>query len=99
MAKDKPAPKPAPANEPGPARRIRWLDDVADHDYRAAEAYLSLKLDAAAAGDVVLVAGKGHETTIEARGRQMPFDDRIEARYAAARSLDRRRIHVYKGSR
>ena len=52
-------------------------------------AALELALDMAAAGDVVLVAGKGHETTIEARGRQMPFDDRTEARYAAARSLDR----------
>jgi hypothetical protein len=27
------------------AERIKWLDDVADHDYAAAEAYLSLKLD------------------------------------------------------
>ena len=26
--------------------RVKWLDDVADHDYAAAEAYLSLKLDA-----------------------------------------------------
>jgi hypothetical protein len=29
----------------GPVERIKWLDDVAEHDYDAAEAYLSLKLD------------------------------------------------------
>jgi hypothetical protein len=28
--------------------RIKWFEDVADHDYDAAEAYLSLKLDAEA---------------------------------------------------
>jgi hypothetical protein len=28
--------------------RIKWLDDVVDHDYAAAEAYLSLKLDSEA---------------------------------------------------
>jgi len=28
-----------------PVEKIKWLDDVADHDYAAAEAYLSLKLD------------------------------------------------------
>jgi hypothetical protein len=31
--------------EAGPVERIKWLEDVADHDYDAAEAYLSLKLD------------------------------------------------------
>ena len=31
--------------ESGPAEKIKWLDDVADHDYDAAEAYLSLKFD------------------------------------------------------
>ncbi|HEX3511038.1 MAG TPA: hypothetical protein VHT27_08065 [Solirubrobacteraceae bacterium] len=29
----------------GPGERIRWREDVADHDYGAAEAYLSLKLE------------------------------------------------------
>jgi hypothetical protein len=29
----------------GPVEKIKWLDEVADHDYDAAEAYLSLKLD------------------------------------------------------
>jgi hypothetical protein len=30
----------------GPVERIKWRGAVADHDYAAAEAYLSLKLDA-----------------------------------------------------
>jgi hypothetical protein len=29
----------------GPVAKIKWLKDVADHDYDSAEAYLSLKLD------------------------------------------------------
>lgn len=61
-------------------------------------AALELAIDMAEPGDIVLIAGKGHEGYIEAAGRRYPFDDRIEARFAAARSLDRRRVHVYKGS-
>jgi hypothetical protein len=41
------------AVEPGPVESLKWLDDVADHDYDAAEAYLSLKLDVESAGKVV----------------------------------------------
>ncbi len=37
---------------------------------------------AARAGDVVLVAGKGHETTQTIGGTVSPFDDRVEARAA-----------------
>ena len=40
-------------SEAGPASHIRWSKEVADHDYAAAEAYLSLKVDASAAGKVV----------------------------------------------
>ncbi|HEY5317005.1 MAG TPA: hypothetical protein VIJ20_03435 [Solirubrobacteraceae bacterium] len=48
MAKDK-----APSADPGPVGKIEWLDEVADHDYTAAEAYLSLKLDKEAVAKVV----------------------------------------------
>jgi UDP-N-acetylmuramoyl-L-alanyl-D-glutamate--2,6-diaminopimelate ligase len=37
-------------------------------------------------GDVVVIAGKGHEQSIEVGGRCLPFDDRVEA----AAALDRR---------
>jgi len=43
----------AQASSPGPVEKIKWRDDVASHDYDAAEAYLSLKLDADTVGKVV----------------------------------------------
>ena len=39
-------------------------------------------LDGAEAGDVVLIAGKGHETYQEVGGQRLPFDDVVEARQA-----------------
>ncbi len=33
-------------------------------------------------GDVVVIAGKGHETYQEVAGRRLPFDDAVEARRA-----------------
>jgi UDP-N-acetylmuramoyl-L-alanyl-D-glutamate--2,6-diaminopimelate ligase len=39
-------------------------------------------LDAAGPGDVVVIAGKGHETYQETAGRRLPFDDAVEAREA-----------------
>jgi UDP-N-acetylmuramoyl-L-alanyl-D-glutamate--2,6-diaminopimelate ligase len=39
-------------------------------------------LDAAEPGDVVVIAGKGHETYQEIAGRRLPFDDAVEARDA-----------------
>jgi hypothetical protein len=48
MAKDKPT-----AVTVEPIEKIKWLDDVASHDYDAAEAYLSLKLDSEAVSKVV----------------------------------------------
>jgi UDP-N-acetylmuramoyl-L-alanyl-D-glutamate--2,6-diaminopimelate ligase len=46
-------------------------------DRRAA---IRLAFDQARAGDVVLIAGKGHETTQVVGRRELPFDDRIVAR-------------------
>ncbi len=43
---------------------------------------IALALDGAAAGDVVLVAGKGHETYQEVAGKRLPFDDLAVARAA-----------------
>jgi hypothetical protein len=48
MAKDS-----AAATETESAVHIKWADHVADHDYAAAEAYLSLKLDADAVAKTV----------------------------------------------
>jgi UDP-N-acetylmuramoyl-L-alanyl-D-glutamate--2,6-diaminopimelate ligase len=42
-------------------------------------------IDEARSGDVVVVAGKGHETTQEVGGTFVPFDDREVAREALAR--------------
>jgi len=37
---------------------------------------IAVALHAAHPGDVVVIAGKGHETTQEVAGRVLPFDDR-----------------------
>jgi UDP-N-acetylmuramoyl-L-alanyl-D-glutamate--2,6-diaminopimelate ligase len=50
---------------------------VTEADRRAA---IALALDAAAPGDVVAIAGKGHETTQTVAGERRPFDDRVVAR-------------------
>ena len=41
-------------------------------------------LDAARPGDVVVIAGKGHETYQDVAGERRPFDDAVEARQALA---------------
>jgi hypothetical protein len=56
MAKSKSA-KP----EPGQVA-IRWAEDVAEHDYAAAQAYLSLRLDEQRASKVVARLRKGELT-------------------------------------
>jgi len=45
---------------------------------------IALALSLARAGDVVLVAGKGHETTQEVGGQRLPFDDRAVVREVLA---------------
>jgi UDP-N-acetylmuramoyl-L-alanyl-D-glutamate--2,6-diaminopimelate ligase len=47
---------------------------IAEPDRRAA---IQLALERAAAGDIVLVAGKGHETTQTIGATEVPFDDRL----------------------
>lgn len=47
----------------------------------------------ATAGDVVVVAGKGHETGQDVGGRVLPFDDAAEIRSALRRILASRRGH------
>jgi UDP-N-acetylmuramoyl-L-alanyl-D-glutamate--2,6-diaminopimelate ligase len=42
-------------------------------------------LDEARPGDVVVIAGKGHETTQEIGDQRLPFDDVVEARRALSR--------------
>jgi UDP-N-acetylmuramoyl-L-alanyl-D-glutamate--2,6-diaminopimelate ligase len=43
---------------------------------------IRLALDAAGPRDVVVIAGKGHETTQDVRGHLLPFDDAVESRRA-----------------
>lgn len=53
------------------------------------EAAIGRALDAAAPGDTVLLAGKGHETTQTIGDRVIPFDDReVARRLLAARTGD-----------
>jgi UDP-N-acetylmuramoyl-L-alanyl-D-glutamate--2,6-diaminopimelate ligase len=69
--------------------------EIADEIARGLEADVDVELDraraigraieAARAGDVVLLAGKGHEHGQEVAGRTLPFDDREVAREALRR--------------
>ena len=52
---------------------------IVEPDRRAA---IGRAVDAAGLGDVVVIAGKGHETTQEIDGAFAPFDDRVAAREA-----------------
>jgi len=55
---------------------------VVEVDRRSA---IAAAVDLARPGDVVIVAGKGHEEAIEIGGRRVAFDDRLEAAAAVAR--------------
>ena len=59
------------------------LSGIADRSRVVVEpdraAAIALAVARAEPGDVVLLAGKGHERTIETAGRFEPFDDRLEA--------------------
>ncbi|GAB2718972.1 UDP-N-acetylmuramoyl-L-alanyl-D-glutamate--2,6-diaminopimelate ligase [Kitasatospora kifunensis] len=47
-------------------------------------AAIRLAITRARPGDVVLIVGRGHETTQQVAGRELPFDDRRHARAALA---------------
>lgn len=49
---------------------------VVEEDRKTA---IEMALDSARSGDVVLIAGKGHETYQEVRGQSFKFDDRLTA--------------------
>ena len=57
---------------------------VVEPDRRAA---IRRALAAAQPGDIVVIAGKGHETYQEIAGQRLPFDDASEARDALAASF------------
>ncbi len=56
-------------------------------------AAIALALGGADAGDVVVVAGKGHEQQIEVGGRRIPFDDRLVAAHVASEVAANRGRH------
>ena len=56
-----------------------------DADRRAA---IGRAVELAEPGDIVVIAGKGHEQGQEIAGEKLPFDDRLVAREAEARGRD-----------
>jgi UDP-N-acetylmuramoyl-L-alanyl-D-glutamate--2,6-diaminopimelate ligase len=56
---------------------------------------IAVALDAAEPGDVVVVAGKGHEPGQDIGGRVLPFDDAAEARAALTRIVAARNPSGY----
>ena len=64
-----------------PGARRGGGEYVVEPDRRAA---IRVALERAAPGDVVVIAGKGHETGQEFADRTIPFDDRVVARQELA---------------
>ncbi|MEO7917340.1 MAG: UDP-N-acetylmuramoyl-L-alanyl-D-glutamate--2,6-diaminopimelate ligase [Dokdonella sp.] len=76
-----------PRSESGDAIVAQILSGFADPERaiveRDRERAIHLAAMAARGGDIVLIAGKGHETYQEIGQQRLPFDDRVVARAAA----------------
>lgn len=75
---------------------VRTHEPIIELDRRAG---MSTAIDAARPGDVVLIAGKGHETTQIIGSRELPFDDRVVAAELLARRRDAAHRHGSGGGR
>lgn len=84
-----------PRDEPPALILAQILAGVAGHDevqvLEDRREAIAHAIAAAAPGDVVLIAGKGHETTQEVAGVKRPFSDADEARAALASRASRRK--------
>ena len=67
----------------GKGKIVDWLSERADVVVEVdRELAIRRAIDEAGAGEIVLIAGKGHETTQESGGEIRHFDDREIARAA-----------------
>ena len=70
---------PGPVSSAGSATPASEGDPAVEHDRAAA---ITAAIAAARPDDVVLIAGKGHETTQQTGDTRRAFDDRVVARTA-----------------
>lgn len=75
---------------------IRGDNYIVIHDRRAA---IAMAVELASAGDIVVIAGKGHETYQEIKGVRSHFSDREVLEEAITRSLERHRRRNEKPGR